>query len=90
MIAYELHISGKVQEVYYRVSSRDKAQRLGLVGYVENLPDGRVHIVLEGDAKQCDELIAWCRSGPPLARVDHLEIRSIEVKGYDAFGIRRI
>ncbi|GAB4175312.1 MAG: acylphosphatase [Geothermobacteraceae bacterium] len=69
-----LVISGKVQGVWYRASTREAAVKLGVTGWVRNLPDGRVEAVAEGDRKQLEQLIAWCRQGPPAARVDDIVI----------------
>jgi acylphosphatase len=77
MAAIRVHmfISGRVQGVFYRSSSRRKALELGLTGWVRNLPDGRVEIVVEGEEDQVEKLIDWCRKGPPSADVKGLEIK---------------
>ncbi len=67
-------ISGRVQGVFFRGSARSQAERLGLSGWAQNLPDGRVEIVAEGEADRIDRFLAWCRSGPPLARVDDCRV----------------
>ena len=69
-----LVIEGTVQGVFYRASARDKADSLGLTGYVMNLPDGSVEAVAEGKTDSIDEFIAWCRTGPPNARVSDVKI----------------
>jgi acylphosphatase len=63
-------VSGKVQGVFFRASTRDEAQRLGLRGYAKNLPDGRVEVVACGDVAAVAELEQWLAHGPPAARVD--------------------
>lgn len=67
-------IHGLVQGVYFRASTRDEADRLGVMGWVRNLPDGRVEAVFEGDKKKVEEIVAWCHKGPPGARVSKVEI----------------
>lgn len=62
-------VSGEVQGVFFRASARDRALGLGLAGWARNLPDGRVEIVAEGEAGRIAEFLAWCRVGPPRARV---------------------
>jgi acylphosphatase len=66
-------VRGLVQGVFYRASARDQARLLLLGGWVRNLPDGSVEIVAEGPEETLMELLAWCRQGPPAARVDHIE-----------------
>lgn len=68
-------VSGLVQGVFFRESTRREAERLGVKGWVRNLPDGRVEAVFEGEAGPVAALVAWCRSGPPGARVEGLEER---------------
>ncbi len=63
-------VTGKVQGVWFRESTRQEAERLGVGGWVRNLPDGRVEAVFTGPTAAVDELVAWCRKGPPAARVD--------------------
>jgi acylphosphatase len=69
-----LFISGKVQGVSYRASTQDQARRLGVAGWVRNLPDGRVEAVLQGPRGKVDELIRWCRQGPPAAKVEKVDV----------------
>lgn len=68
------YVSGKVQGVFYRASTREQAVQLGLRGYARNLPDGRVEVVAWGDAVAVDSLLVWLRKGPPQAVVTKLEI----------------
>lgn len=69
-----LWISGRVQGVAYRASAAREAARLGVRGWVRNLPDGRVEAVAEGPADGVEAFIEWCRRGPTAARVDAVEI----------------
>ena len=86
----ELRVAGRVQGVFYRGSTQEKAQSLGLVGTVENLQDGSVLVFAEGDEAQLEELITWCRTGPGAAKVDHLTVRFSEVSGeFSEFKILR-
>jgi len=73
MSAARFVVSGKVQGVFFRASARDRAQALGLRGFAKNLADGRVEVLAAGDDAAIDELAAWLREGPPMARVDDLE-----------------
>jgi len=72
-IRIRARVSGRVQGVFFRAETREQAQRLGLCGWVRNLPDGRVELLAEGDAQAVRSLIAWCRTGPPHARVGRVE-----------------
>lgn len=71
-------VSGRVQGVFFRASTRDVATDLGLSGKVRNLPDGRVEAVFQGPADAVDEAVAFCRQGPPQAQVDDVEIADLE------------
>jgi acylphosphatase len=66
-------VSGKVQGVFFRASTREQALELDLRGYAKNLPDGRVEVLAAGSDAALDALAAWLRQGPPAARVDDLE-----------------
>jgi acylphosphatase len=66
-------ISGRVQGVFFRAHTCKTARSLGLTGWVRNLSDGRVEAVFEGDDVAVEAMLAWCRTGTPPARVDHLE-----------------
>ena len=82
-----LLIAGRVQGVAFRWETRRAAQRHQVGGWVRNLPDGRVEAVVEGPRARVNELIDWCRQGPPVARVDSLDIQwedyAGEFQGFD-------
>jgi acylphosphatase len=69
-----LWVSGRVQGVFFRQSTENRARELGLTGGVRNLPDGRVEAIAEGEADALAHLIAFCHVGPPAAHVDHVEV----------------
>ena len=84
-----LYISGRVQGVFFRSNMRQRALELNVKGWVRNLPDGRVEAVLEGPEESVNRLIAWCHEGPPLARVDKVDITEEEYKGeFKDFSVR--
>ncbi|MBA3928462.1 acylphosphatase [Pseudoxanthomonas japonensis] len=70
MAAAHFLVSGKVQGVFFRASTRERAMDLGLSGRATNLPDGRVDVIAEGDAAALDALQAWLHEGPAAAQVD--------------------
>lgn len=80
MGAARFFVSGRVQGVFFRASTRDEALRLGLRGYASNLRDGRVEVYAEGDDDALDRLEQWLRHGPPLARVEKLERETAPVE----------
>jgi acylphosphatase len=79
-------ITGRVQGVSFRWYTQDKAQELDLTGWVRNLWDGRVEAIFEGEEQAVREAVAWCRTGPPFARVDSIEVKFEEPTGdFDRF-----
>jgi len=88
-IRAHIFISGKVQGVFFRATTRDKANELGVKGWVRNLRDGRVEAVFEGDEDAVKKLIEWCHVGPPSARVEKVEVKYGDYRGeFDTFFIR--
>lgn len=66
-------ISGRVQGVWYRQSTADEANRVGVAGWVRNLPDGSVEAVFEGEVDKVRAMVVWCRKGPPFAKVTKVD-----------------
>ncbi|MEI2454133.1 MULTISPECIES: acylphosphatase [Lysobacter] len=73
MSAARFFVSGKVQGVWFRASTREQARTLGLRGYANNLADGWVEVLAAGDEAAIERLAQWLRQGPPNARVDSLQ-----------------
>lgn len=71
-------VEGRVQGVYFRYFTQNKAQDLGILGCVRNLDDGRVEIIAEAEDVALDKFIEWCHKGPITARVDKVEISELE------------
>lgn len=67
-------VKGLVQGVFYRANTQRRAERLGVDGWVRNLPDGRVEAVFEGEEEAVRELIEWCKVGPPGAVVESVTV----------------
>jgi acylphosphatase len=89
MRTVEIIVGGRVQGVFYRQSTREKALELGLTGYVENLSNGSVRILASGEEQGLEALYKWCRSGPPQARVDFISRATIPFLEFRDFSIRR-
>lgn len=89
MLHYTIRVSGKVQGVFYRASTKKAAERLGVKGWVRNKEDGSVLIEAEGSEGQMKDFIGWCRQGPPFAQVEKVDIEEKPVTGYQDFSIQR-
>jgi acylphosphatase len=81
-------VAGRVQGVFFRGTCEQVARARGVDGWVRNLPDLRVEAVFEGPPEAVDALVAWCRSGPPGARVDRVEVVVEEPVGETGFEVR--
>lgn len=89
MPARHVLVGGSVQGVGFRWSARSEAERLGVAGWVRNLPDGRVETHLEGAADAVDAMVGWLRMGPPGSRVESVEVRDAGEEGLAGFDLRR-
>jgi len=82
-------VHGFVQGVWFRASTKDEAIRIGVNGWVMNLPDGSVQALFEGEKKKVEEIIGWCHRGPSGAQVANVDILWEPYKGeYKQFDIR--
>jgi acylphosphatase len=80
-VAARFRVVGRVQGVYFRGATRDRARTLGLRGYARNLADGSVEVVAAGDAAAVDALERWLHQGPPAARVNEVSRETIDAAG---------
>lgn len=78
MIARRCFVSGRVQGVFYRASTRQRAGLLGVTGYARNLPDGRVEVLACGEPAAVAALCAWLREGPPAASVTEVLVEDVD------------
>lgn len=84
-----VYVSGHVQGVYYRATTRDTARDLGVDGWVKNLDDGRVEAVFEGPRDDVKSMVEWCHDGSPMASVRDVEVTYEEPSGETGFRIER-
>lgn len=82
-------VSGRVQGVYYRATTREQANETGVDGWVRNLDDGRVEAVFEGTESAVEAIVEWCHTGSPRARVEGVEVDYGDPEGLEGFEIRR-
>ncbi|WP_254280280.1 acylphosphatase [Haloarcula marina] len=83
-----VYVTGRVQGVYYRATTRDTAREHGVDGWVKNLDDGRVEAVFEGDPDAVDEMVEFCYDGSTRANVTDVEIHDEDPEGLDGFEVR--
>ncbi len=89
-IRAHLVVRGRVQGVFFRANMREQALRHGVAGWVRNLPDGKsVEAILEGPRDAVERVVCWAMRGPPLARVEEIEVSFSDYTGeYKGFEIR--
>ena len=84
-----IKISGRVQGVYFRASTKDKADELGLKGFVRNERDGSVYIEAEGETAILNQFVEWCHQGPSRAIVEKVVVLDGTLKNFSRFDITR-
>lgn len=87
-VRVRVFVDGRVQGVGFRQSAAREATRLGLQGWIRNLPDGRVEAAYEGTRDAVEEMVAWSRRGPVWAGVTDVNVHDEEPKGERGFGVR--
>jgi acylphosphatase len=82
-------ITGRVQGVWFRATTRQKAEQIGITGWVRNTRDGCVEAIFEGEENCVKEMIEWCHRGPPLAKIENVEVKNQSLtNGFDGFSIK--
>ncbi len=82
-------MSGYVQGVFFRAHAQELAEQLGVSGWVRNLRDSRVEAVFEGEHRRVEEMLKFCRTGPPGARVTDVDVKWEDYKGeFSGFKVR--
>jgi acylphosphatase len=87
--SFSIRVSGKVQGVFFRASTKEKADELNIQGVVKNESDGSVSIEAEGEEDNLQVFIAWCKQGPQRAQVNQCESTEREFRNYKSFNIIR-
>jgi len=89
MKTVHVKVSGKVQGVWFRASTKQEAEKNGINGWVKNTSDGCVEAVFQGNEQKIMDLIDWCYRGPPLSAVEHVDVKEIDTKEeYESFSMR--
>jgi acylphosphatase len=86
---FNIRVSGKVQGVFFRASTKEQAEFFGLKGFVRNEANGDVYIEIEGAEDGVQEFLKWCAQGPSRARVDNVSVEQSEPKNFSNFWIDR-
>ena len=82
-------VTGRVQGVFFRQATRVTAIKNNVTGWIKNLDDGRVEVLIEGEDKSVDSVIEWCNYGPANSRVDNIEVNNEDYSGkFESFEVR--
>ena len=88
-VGVKVIVSGRVQGVWFRARTRQRAEQLGIKGWVRNTTDGRVEAVFEGEEELVREIVEWCYHGPPMAKVSSVEVIKQEfTNNFDSFTVK--
>jgi acylphosphatase len=78
MVCKRVFLSGKVQGVSFRFHAHEQATKLGVTGWIRNNDDGRVELLVAGEAAAVEHMISWARKGPPAANVEKVDITDVK------------
>jgi acylphosphatase len=84
----KLKIFGRVQGVFFRDHTQEKANELKLAGWVKNMPDGTVEALVEGEEAAVKHMIAWCNQGSPGSKVEKVEVEWVEPSNCESFEVK--
>ncbi|HLD05508.1 MAG TPA: acylphosphatase [Candidatus Nanoarchaeia archaeon] len=88
MPCLHIYISGKVQGVSFRYYLMKEAQRLGILGWVKNLEDGRMEVIAQSKSEALQEFLRHCRKGPPYAEVERVDMEEVPEQELDGFEVK--
>lgn len=80
-------VYGLVQGVFFRVTAKQEADKLGLTGFARNVADGSVYIEAEGEKQDLDKFIKWCNIGPSMAQVEKVVVEDGKLKSFSSFEV---
>ena len=80
-----ISIFGRVQGVFFWISAKEQADKLGLTGFAKNMPDGSVYIEAEGEKNNLDKFLKWCNRGPSMTRVEKVEVSEGPLENFKEF-----
>lgn len=80
-----IKIFGRVQGIFYRVTAKEEAEKLGINGFARNESDGSVYIEAEGEKENLDKFISWCHKGPALAKIEKVTTEEGSLKNFPSF-----
>lgn len=86
---FNIRVSGKVQGVFFRASTKEQADFCGVKGFVKNEMNGDVYIEAEGEERQLQEFLKWCSRGPSRARVDNVDVEESDLRNFSDFRVDR-
>jgi acylphosphatase len=87
MKTYRIIVEGTVQGVFFRSFIKEKAEEIGIKGFVRNLEDGRVEVVIEGKDEKVNEMVEACKKGAPHSQIKKTSVEEIKNQGFDEFKI---
>ena len=90
MKTLKIYITGTVQGIFFRKFIEERANELRIRGFVRNLDDGRVEVIIEGDEKKIEEMINICRQGSPHSTINNIEIQELKHQGFNSFKVLRM
>lgn len=80
-----IKIYGLVQGIFYRATAKEEAGKFNITGFARNAEDSSVYIEAEGEEENLDKFIEWCKKGPPLAKVEKVEVAESPLKNFSEF-----
>ena len=84
-----IKIFGRVQGVGFRYFIKQRANKAGLKGFVQNQQDGAVYLEIEGKGEEVDKLIKWCHKGSPWSKISRVDVRKDEVREFSDFSVQQ-